>query len=76
LSELACSGIPVIVSKHPTRAFEKPPGLFVTGESAEEWIVAIEHLVNGKLKGASATDYADWASRQTNGLAFIVKKYI
>jgi glycosyltransferase involved in cell wall biosynthesis len=36
LSELACSGIPVIVSKHPTRAFEKPPGLFVTGESAED----------------------------------------
>jgi glycosyltransferase involved in cell wall biosynthesis len=76
LSELACAGIPVVVSEHPTRAFEKPPGLFIAGESVEEWIAAIEDLASGKMNGASATDYNGWASRQTNGLISIMQKYI
>ena len=76
LSELACAGIPMVVSEHPTRAFENPPGLSVAGESIEDWIVAIERLARGKITGASAAEYAEWVSRQPNGLIPTLKKYI
>jgi glycosyltransferase involved in cell wall biosynthesis len=76
LSELSCAGIPVVVSEHPTRAFEPPPGLFVASEGLEDWMAAIKNLASGKMQGATKTDYTEWVSRQTKGLISVVKKYI
>ena len=76
LSELACAGIPTVVSEHPTRAIEKPPGLFIAGDSIEDWGILIKELACGKINGASATDYSGWAIRQTNALTCVMQKFI
>ena len=76
LSELACAGIPVIVSDHPTHAFEKPPGLIIAGDDINEWVSAMEELIEGDLKGASELEYSDWSLRQPNGLLSILQDNI
>jgi len=76
LSELACAGIPMVVSEFSTRAFERPPGTYIAGDRIEDWIPNIECLAAGKLTGATSSDYSVWESKLTNGLTSIIKEYL
>ena len=72
LPELACAGIPVIVSRHPTYAMDKTPGLYVAEDNWASWCEKMVHL-NEQTIDVSQAEYDRWARDQPQPLAATVK---
>ena len=67
LPELSCAGIPSIVSRHPTRSLDLPPGINVVDDDWETWYAAIAHDIESPRK-VSAAEYKRWEHAQPRTL--------
>ena len=73
LPELACAGIPVIVSEHPTYAIDNTPGLYIAEDNWSNWCEKMEQL-NEENIHVSKAEYEAWESSQPQPLAAVVKQ--
>lgn len=68
LPEMACAGIPVITSPHPTYATNPPPGLLVAQTEWSAWCEQMRMLQQGNVQ-ISLEDYQAWQAAQPRPLA-------
>jgi glycosyltransferase involved in cell wall biosynthesis len=68
LPELACAGIPTIVSRHPCYAIEPPPGLLVVEDDWEAWQAGMRYMLSNRID-CPTSDYEAWERRQESPLA-------
>jgi glycosyltransferase involved in cell wall biosynthesis len=73
LPELACAGIPVIASIHPTLAIDPPPGLVAVEDEWQAWRLQIERLA-GERRDPAADEYDAWERRQASPLREYVSR--
>ena len=73
LPELACAGVPAIVSRHPVYALDPPPGLHIVDDSWDNWCQAME-LVSQSETFVSEQEYRDWEDKQANTLRTVVEE--
>jgi hypothetical protein len=73
LPELACAGVPAIVSPHPVYALDPPPGLHIVDDSWDNWCQAME-LVSQSETFVSEQEYRDWEEKQANTLRTVVEE--
>jgi len=74
IPEMACAGIPMIVSRHAMNAMPEPPGCFIVGNDWSEWVEMIQYLKEHRVT-RSLTEYKTWEAEQPKPLIEIVKKY-
>jgi hypothetical protein len=75
LSELACAGVPAVVSRHATYALDLPPGITAVDDCWEDWRRAMERTETPNPAGAEA-EYAAWAARQPRPLAAAIARVL
>lgn len=63
LPEMACAGIPTLVSCHPTLAIDLPPGIQVVEDTWEVWKQALLNIMHSDVQ-KDICAYADWEGRQ------------
>jgi len=73
LPELACAGLPVITSHHPTYARGWTPGLHVADDEWSSWCKQIENL-NQKDGIISANEYNEWEEKQPRPLSEVLHR--
>jgi len=71
LSELACAGVPVIVSRHATYAIDPPPGLDVVDDDWDAWCAAIAAR-RQETSSVAEEAYAKWEEMQPETLHAVV----
>jgi hypothetical protein len=74
LVELSCAGVPALVSTHPTRASDVPPGVHVLGESWPEWQALLRDLARAPRQ--SDWDYQAWEATQPQPLHRYLSRWI
>ena len=67
LPELSLAGIPMIVSEHPTRALDPPPGIITVPDEWSAWYAAMEQMMAQPLE-IDLAEYLDWEEKQVNPL--------
>ena len=75
IAEMACAGIPIIVSKHAMHAITQPPGVIAVDDNWSDWAQAINTLKNHQHH-PSLADYEAWETKQPKPLLDTVRKYI
>jgi glycosyltransferase involved in cell wall biosynthesis len=75
LSELACAGLPVITSRHPTYALDPTPGLHIADDDWQSWCQQMVQL-NRNETHLSTTDYKAWEESQPKPLGMVVKRLL
>lgn len=65
ISEMACSGIPVLTSQHALAAMSLPPGVTALPNNYEAWFNAIDNM-NKYSGGQSVDEYIAWENDQQN----------
>lgn len=75
LPELACAGVPCIVSRHPTYALNPPPGLEIVEDDWECWYAAMS-LARQGARAISTASFQEWEARQENGLVDTVRRVL
>jgi len=75
LPELACAGIPVLVSEHASLALDLPPGAVPVGRDWSAWQAHLQARA-GLVAPPPATDYAAWEARQPNPLRSVVRRLL
>lgn len=74
LPEMACAGVPVLSSRHPTFALDVPPGIVVVDDAWEAWCGRmIEVSENSRRFATTAGEYLEWEQAQPRTLASVVK---
>jgi len=73
--EMACAGIPTIVSKHPTAAMELPPGVTVVDDDWAAWMNAID-CINMNISANTLEEYVGWESRQPKPVYEVLNKFL
>jgi glycosyltransferase involved in cell wall biosynthesis len=77
LSELACAGIPVMVSQHPTFASDMPPQIEIVGNTWNEWFSAIKNMNNRPSSTVSNfDDYRAWEKKQPQTLSDLLSRAV
>lgn len=71
LPELACAGIPVLVSTQPTYALNLPPGVVAVSDSWDEWYQKIEDC-SKTSPGPLDPSYYLWEKEQPQPLDMII----
>ncbi|MBP1465728.1 hypothetical protein EYB53_008425 [Candidatus Chloroploca sp. M-50] len=67
LSEMACGGVPVLVSRHPTLALDVPPGVQMVEDNWEAWSTAMSEFVcDGHSIAPQWDAYLAWEQTQPN----------
>lgn len=72
LSELACAGVPVISSRHPTYAIDLPPGISVVDDEWDKWCGGIEEFAR-KSPRFDHEDYLSWEAKQPQPIGAVVE---
>ena len=67
LPELACAGLPVITSPHPTYAGGRTPGMHVVEDNWTAWCKKIE-ILNRTKATITADEYNEWEEMQPKPL--------
>lgn len=75
LPEMACAGIPVISSRHPTYAIDPTPGLFPVEHSWSCWSEKMRELSH-EQPIVMPDAYMAWEARQPQPLTTIVKELL
>ena len=75
LPELACAGIPVLVSEHASHALELPPGAQSISGDWAEWRAVMQALA-ADPNPATAEAYAAWEARQPNPLPKTLSRWM
>jgi glycosyltransferase involved in cell wall biosynthesis len=73
LPELACAGVPAIVSRHPVYALDPPPGLHIVDDTWDSWCRAMEVVSQGETF-VSEKQYRDWEEQQASTLPMVVEE--
>jgi hypothetical protein len=68
LPELACAGLPAIVSRHPLNALEAPPGAIPVDDTWDAWLSAMQALAAAPCT-VPVAEYNAWHTRQAPALA-------
>lgn len=75
LPELACAGIPAIVSRHATFALNPPPGLEILDDNCwDAWYAKIKEFARQEAQ-LPEDDYYAWEEEQPNTLEAVLKKF-
>ena len=74
ITELSCAGVPALVSAHPTRALDVPPGVSVLGESWSEWREALQALARSARR--ESWDYPAWEATQPHMLHRYLSRWV
>ncbi len=74
LPELACAGIPVLVTPYPTYALDPPPNITTVESDPKAWFAAMDAMArsNATLVGG----YEEWESRQPSTLTNSLRTYL
>lgn len=72
LPEMACAGIPTIVSQHAALALDLPPGIQVVADSWVQWCEAMIQIMEPQPNNGSLI-YDDWECLQSRPLAKILQ---
>ena len=76
LPEMACAGIPVCVSPHPTFALNVPPGVQVVENSWEAWSAVLASPMGAEAPAGAEWDaYVAWEQQQPRSLGPLLGKY-
>jgi len=75
IPEMSCAGIPIIVSKHPMNAMNRPPGVLCINDSWSEWADAICGI-DKFTKQPMIDEYNHWEANQPKPLIASVSKYL
>lgn len=67
LAEMACAGVPVLVSRHPVAALDAPPGLHVINDEWPAWCAALADMRQANACVPQA-EYETWAAAQPQPL--------
>jgi hypothetical protein len=71
LPDLACAGVPVVVSRHATYALDPPPGAESADDRWDAWWQAMDSLSTG-IRDVPAEAYEAWEARQERPLAAVL----
>jgi hypothetical protein len=75
LPELACAGVPAIVSRHASYALNTPPGLEILDDNCwDTWYTKIEQFARQKAQ-LPDNDYYAWEEEQPKTLEVVLKKF-
>ena len=74
ITELSCAGVPALVSAHPTRALDVPPGVRVLGESWSEWREVLQALARSPQR--ESWDYPAWEATQPHMLHRYLSRWV
>jgi len=74
ITELSCAGVPALVSVHPTRAIDVPPGVGVLGESWAEWCEALQAIARSPER--ESWDYPAWEATQPHMLHRYLSRWV
>jgi hypothetical protein len=74
MAEMACAGVPVLVSQHAAYALDLPPGVVAVEDEWNAWWAALERMAAGEAVTA-AGDYAEWDARQPRTLEALIRAY-
>ena len=72
LSELACGGVPVLVSRFSSCAVDAIPGVEWVDDEGDAWRRAIDKVGEGLVRRADGAEYEAWELRQPRPLAGVV----
>jgi hypothetical protein len=76
IAELACAGIPALVSPHATMALDLPPGVVALPEDSwEEWRRAMTAMMD-QPPVVAEREYTAWEARQPNPLRAVVTRLL
>ncbi len=75
LPELACAGVPAIVSQHPLYALDPPPGLVPVRDEWPAWMQALEAM-RAAPPACPQEAYAAWQDRQPRPLANVLAQWL
>jgi hypothetical protein len=71
--ELACAGVPAVVSRHPVYALDPPPGLHIVDDDWDSWCHGME-LVSQTETFVCEREYRDWEEKQPSTLRTVVEE--
>lgn len=74
LPELACAGIPVLVTAYPTYALDPPSNATVVESNPDAWFSAMDKLARRDTE--SVPGYEEWESRQPSTLVAKLRGYL
>ncbi len=76
LPELACAGIPIAVSRHPTYAIDLPPAVQVVDDTWEAWRAFLTSATTSSSQdGSSWATYLEWEQTQPRTLTALFSEY-
>jgi hypothetical protein len=75
LAELACAGIPMVVSHYPVLATDLPLQIESVDDDWNAWVETMERIMSDPLtNSASANEYATWDSQQPRTLSNVISQ--
>jgi hypothetical protein len=74
VSEMACAGVPILLSRHATYGIEPPPGTRVLDDDWPIWSQAMLEAVAG-LPGLERSRYENWERAQPNPLKRLLDEW-
>lgn len=75
LAELACAGIPAIVSRHPAYTMDLPPGCRCVDDSWADWHATIQSVAQYGID-VDWTEYAAWEKRQPDTIGRVLRRML
>lgn len=77
LPEMACAGIPTLVSRHPTFALDVPPGIHIVENTWGDWKQAMLNVMHGGIQEKESMDaYLEWEDSQPQTLRSVMKRLL
>ena len=74
VSEMACAGVPILLSRHATYGIDLPPGTHVLDNDWRIWSQAMLDAVAG-LPGLERSKYENWERAQPNPLRRLLDEW-
>jgi hypothetical protein len=75
ISEMACAGVPMIISNHPSKAIDLPVGVIMANRNWGSWISAMDKALE-EFVLPHLEDYQAWENQQPNPIHSIMKNYL
>lgn len=76
IPEMACAGIPTLVSAHALTSMNPPPGVTPIPNVWEAWHTAILQSAQDSSHLVDWNDYLDWEKQQPKPMAKLAEKYL